>query len=59
MGRNKTAALEHLADRPATAAAFLRPLQEVADAPGLEDGALGLDAYRQRTASLTADQSVM
>jgi AraC-like DNA-binding protein len=42
-----TAPPEHLADRPATAADLPRPPQEFADAPALEDGALGLDAYGQ------------
>ncbi len=42
-----TAPPEHLADRPATAADSPRPSQEFADAPALEDGALGLDAYGQ------------
>jgi AraC-like DNA-binding protein len=42
-----TAPPEHLADRPATAADLPRSSQEIADAPALEDGALGLDAYGQ------------
>jgi hypothetical protein len=40
-----TAPPEHLADRPATPADLLRPPREFADAPALEDAALGLDAY--------------
>src|ERR1700736_2291665 len=42
-----TAPPEHLADRPETAADLPRPPQQFADAPALEDGALGLDAYGQ------------
>ena len=42
-----TAPPEHLADRPATAGDLPRPPQQFADAPALEDGALGLDAYGQ------------
>jgi AraC-like DNA-binding protein len=42
-----TAPPEHLADRPATAADLLRLPREFADAPALEDAALGLDAYGQ------------
>jgi AraC-like DNA-binding protein len=42
-----TAPPEHLADRPATPADLLRPPQEFADPPAIEDAALGLDAYGQ------------
>ena len=42
-----TAPPEHLADRPATPADLPRPPREFADAPALEDAALGLDAFGQ------------
>jgi AraC-like DNA-binding protein len=42
-----TAPPEHLADRPATRADLLQPPREFADAPGVEEAALGLDAYGQ------------
>jgi len=42
-----TAPPEHLADRPATPADLPRPPREFADAPALEDAALGLDTFGQ------------
>jgi AraC-like DNA-binding protein len=42
-----TAPPEHFADRPATPADLLQPPRELADPPGLEDAALGLDAHGQ------------
>jgi AraC-like DNA-binding protein len=40
-----TAPPEHLADRPAMPADLIQPPREFADAPALEDAALGLHAY--------------
>ena len=42
-----TAPPRNLADRPATPAVLLRPPQEQADPPALEDAALGLDTHSQ------------